>query len=509
MKKTILLTTLCLMAGLLFTGCKGSGADEELKLDQIKKRIESVAETKTAADETKNTEESATPGQAADETQADLRELLIRETRAAENEIASFLQDDFDGDGTEEAFALVGQVIDDWDSMKTVEGTVWFVSKDGCTDLYAASGMGLSDRTRMMQMGDTKYVLFDEVYATGLLTYVWSVSDGQAKQAPFSALGEVLTDTPDGAGRFRIMDSSYDCMYNPESSSWMGHTWKHYYFFYNDDDGPGRVEEYAGTPIDADTVQYLCGRDLIGDLIAPGDQVDSVFCRGNGLIVINYEHFADGCAMYYHYIYDFSKGCFVDDTGVTTGEEPLDGICKEALCPSIASYPQVPTPDGGYLDAEAEPYCGVLYRYKELQDSGKTWEEMEQVTPRTSLMDYGWPYSTNNDEIRYVYADLNGDGYDELIITYCNDPVDVYTNEGDAVYAYGVPYRGISRFYPDGTIWEALTMGVKGWRETWYRYNDRTYKFESVGGKLDPKMPEITFPEGKKISDVVIPEALR
>ena len=48
---------------------------------------------------------------------------------------------------------------------------------------------------------------------------------------------------------------------------------------------------------------------------------------------------------YYHYIYDFALDCFVDDCGIETGEEPLAGICKEALCPDIANYPEVPNPD--------------------------------------------------------------------------------------------------------------------------------------------------------------------
>lgn len=160
-------------------------------------------------------------------------------------------------------------------------------------------------------------------------------------------------------------------------------------------------------------------------------------------------------------------------------------------------------------DDEGELYCGVLYWYKELQDSGKSAEEMDKYSDRTQLIQHGWPNATDNNEIRYVYKDITGDGYDELIITYFNDPVDIYANYGDAVYAYGVPYRGIANIYPDGTIMEGLSAGTKGWIETWYKYDEKTYKYVSVKGKLNPEMSNVIFTGGKKISDVVVPESLR
>ena len=161
------------------------------------------------------------------------------------------------------------------------------------------------------------------------------------------------------------------------------------------------------------------------------------------------------------------------------------------------------------VDEEIEPYAGVLYWYKDLQDSGKTSEEMERYTSKTALVQHGWPFATNNDEVGYVYFDLTGDGYDELIITYYNDPVDIYSNEGDAVYSYGVPYRAIAELYPDGTIMEGLTLGVKGWKQTWYRYDENTYKYVPVEEDIQPAMSGIILPEGKKIKDVVVPESLK
>ena len=55
---------------------------------------------------------------------------------------------------------------------------------------------------------------------------------------------------------------------------------------------------------------------------------------------------------------------------------------------------------------------------------------------------------------------------------------------------------------------EGLTMGTKGWIETWYRYNEDTFKYEPLKEKLTPGVSAATFPEGTKIADVVVPSGL-
>ena len=176
---------------------------------------------------------------------------------------------------------------------------------------------------------------------------------------------------------------------------------------------------------------------------------------------------------------------------------------------SVRSGPSAAASEGKDIDEETEPYAGVLYWYKEIQDSGRSSDEMDKYASKTELVQHGWPYSTNNDEVRYVYKDLTGDGNNELIITYYNDPVDIYSNEGDAVYSYGVPYRALAAIYPDGTLMEGLTLGAKGWQETWYRYDDSTHKYVPVKEKLNPDVSEIILPEGKKIGEVVVPAELK
>ena len=350
MKKALLRILIPAFVCALLAGCGMSGKKEKAEdasfayadiISQKKQEMEEnagpEAEKEDDLPEESGAEDEETEDEAPDESIASLRDQFVQETG---EEPAEFVEDDFDGDGETEAFALIGEESDNYDGMRVVEGSVFYVTKSRNLKLLGPASIAVYDEPRTMTMGDTTYVLFDEVYTTALLTYVWSVENGKAVEAPFSALGEVLADTPDGEGRFRILDDEYDCMYDPASDSWMGHSWKNYYFFYNSE--TKEVEEYAGTEIDRDNVEFLCGRDLVGDLVPKGARVDSLFCRGNGMIVINFAETADGCVYYSHIIYDFTDETFVDDFGEACGEETQGGICREALCPQIANYPQVP-----------------------------------------------------------------------------------------------------------------------------------------------------------------------
>ncbi len=75
----------------------------------------------------------------------------------------------------------------------------------------------------------------------------------------------------------------------------------------------------------------------------PADaNIESLFTRGNGMVVLNFSYPSGSGRQYCHYIYDFNKGSLVDDTGNPTGKTPLDGTCLASLCPKIAAYPDYP-----------------------------------------------------------------------------------------------------------------------------------------------------------------------
>ena len=262
---------------------------------------------------------------------------LIAEGGVEEDKIVDFIRDDFDGDGKDEAFAIVGDEDVDFGS---VVGSAWFITDSKCENLFGNVGQGLLNEIREMNIGGTNYILISQLFVSESYTVVYYISDGELKLANFSGIGAVWYDekNPD---KFTITNSAYDMMWDNEIEAPIGHTWKKYYFFYDSEDG--LIHEYGGTPVDSETIKKFCNRDLVNELVPEGDKIGEVFIRGNGMIVINYEHKDDsGSINYYHYIYDTSKEGFIDDMGNDANEEPrLPGTYLSCLVPDMAVYPEV------------------------------------------------------------------------------------------------------------------------------------------------------------------------
>ncbi len=329
-----------LLGMMLLGGCAGAYDNAAVSTAEAETEPEkSIEETTEEADIGEAVaDEVPEEEQPVEKKETDLMAMLIEESGAKEEEVALFHKEDFDGDGAEEAFAIIGKRADDYGDASLVEGTVWFAGAGECRKLEECDGMGFSDKDRLMVLGNTKYVMFDEIYGTGALTDVWYVSEGKASAAEFSGVGEVIHDDYDAEGCFRIRDSSYDFMFDPEVNGTLGHTWKNYYFYY--DEADGLIHEFGGVEIDAKKAQELSGKDLVKELIPAEADVDSIYYRDNKQIIINYENKEDGYTYFYHFIYELEKGCLIDDFSEETEKEPLGGTCLKALCPEMAVYPE-------------------------------------------------------------------------------------------------------------------------------------------------------------------------
>ena len=269
----------------------------------------------------------------------DLKSELLDRAGAKESEIVMFHKEDFDGDGKEEAFAIIGE-IDGNSEYDLVDGSIWFVGPDSCIQLRESEGKNLHNSDRVMKFGETQYVLFDFEYATGIPTYVWYVSNSQVQQALFSGIGGVVPVT-DGRGDFRIVYEDYDALYDTLNNLKLGHTWKSYYFYYDESDK--QIYEYGGLSIDNETAENYCGTYLT-DLMKPGDQLDGYLWHDNGLIVMNFERHDGTDVRYYHYILDTVTFGLVDDAGGNnTSEEPLEGMYLKTIVPTMVKYPVSPS----------------------------------------------------------------------------------------------------------------------------------------------------------------------
>ena len=332
---------LCAILGIsLLCGCSEKRGSYEPAEEEAEEAEESETE-EGDTEESKPEEEPEEPEEPEEEKEADLKEILLKESKASEESLQVLQEADYDGDGTKEAFALIGESVDGYGTDELYEGSIWYVKEDGAQKLADSVAMGISSTVREMKMGETEYVMFDEYFISERMTYVWYVEDGEAVEAEFSRVGEVLDDLGE-KNRFRIVEGSYDAVQDTEFVDWNGHTWKSYYFFYDSEED--KVREYAGTHIDAETAEQWCGRDIVDELIPDVNMIDDIFCRGNCLITINYHSEEDGLTYYYHYHFDFEKGCLVDDNRAAYNGEALPGIYRQTICPRIASYPEVPGP---------------------------------------------------------------------------------------------------------------------------------------------------------------------
>ena len=139
---------------------------------------------------------------------------------------------------------------------------------------------------------------------------------------------------------------------------------------------------------------------------------------------------------------------------------------------------------------EFDSYNEVLYRHKEAQDrrysSKQTFDLMGFFTP---LIDRGWPYATMDDEVRYLYYDVNEDGEDELIITFCDEIAEIYGKCKDSYHMfYSAPYGADVTLYPDGMLKQSYPEGAEFPGTVWQKFDPVLgYYFDEFEEYLDSK----------------------
>ncbi len=122
--------------------------------------------------------------------------------------------------------------------------------------------------------------------------------------------------------------------------------------------------------------------------------------------------------------------------------------------------------------ARKEGYMEILDRYKEAQDNRYSEEELENMGFQTELIQHGWPFASNNDEVGYLYYDVDSDGEEELIITYYGAVIDIYGYDGSKVrMAFSTPYRSISELYPGGMLRCDSAAGMNNSSTGWYQFD--------------------------------------
>ena len=196
--------------------------------------------------------------------------------KESKNTIMAEYYADYDGDGTEEMFAVVGD--DDMGGGMYI----WFAN-DSMTKCVFDDGDSLyfdTQSERVCEVSDTQKLFIMERggYGSGSNSLCYHLKDGEPVRLNVS---EGLTHV--FGADFNIYPSAFD-NYLDESGMWTGHTWKPYYLRWTGDG----FKEYTGKKITLKKFKKFGGaKKYLKKIKKEGYQIDSVIRRSNGVINVN------------------------------------------------------------------------------------------------------------------------------------------------------------------------------------------------------------------------------
>ena len=206
-----------------------------------------------------------------------------------------------------------------------------------------------------------------------------------------------------------------------------------------------------------------------------------------------------------------------------------------------------------------DSYENLLCLYKEAQDRHYTDEQIELIFGYgEALLQYGWPDETSSYDVGYVYYDVDDDGKDEMILTFDNEIVEIYSYFGKKVKRFFSAWYGdeitlypggiLKKYAPEtadfpGTSWYSYDAGLGEYFADFEESNGEYYVFchydfsgperdaleaklredpdadmpvwiyefedmltKSDYQKLIPKSKPIKLPAGEKLADIELPD---
>lgn len=226
-----------------------------------------------------------------------LKRNLLTAAGAQENQILLFDCDDYDGDGKYEAFMIVGKshtYPGGWGEETTYTGTLYFAgAAHGVSALSDSYGI-YRKIDGVMDFGSRKYLFFyTDQYATANISELWTVRDGKpVEESGLLQRGEVVYRNTYPREEFEIWVDAYDWEHDIDVEldidMWIGHTWKPYFYHY--DQFEDRLKAYGGEEIAKDAFAALSETGLIEEIEAKGYTVGEIICWANDIVTINYHN---------------------------------------------------------------------------------------------------------------------------------------------------------------------------------------------------------------------------
>ena len=243
------------------------------------------------------------------DSEGSLRALLTNAT--GEEQLDYFWYGDYDGDGSCEAFAFIGEERSDG-----MIGDIWFVSPAVTTSVQTGKSY-----LAMEKQGEAASMLFfaEEWYGgSGSVAHMWVVEDGRPVKINVDINGGLSYG---GNNEFHAYPSAFDL-----STDGTGHTWKRYYYYL---DGK-TFREYGGIYInESDLLKFDGAQEILQRATGEGYSVRNIIYRGNGIININLVKGSTNANMTLRY----------DESSVTDLEVDFGGVYDLANTPSMAVYP--------------------------------------------------------------------------------------------------------------------------------------------------------------------------
>ena len=258
----------------------------------------------------------------------------------SEGQTIWFKFDDFDGDGTSEAFAFCGKA-----GAEYLEGVLWYVNENYAAELKES---GKWENPEIITVEDAVF-LFAENYDDGL-TYVFGIENSKVYETAVSGMFSKLEYQ--GGTDFTAEFTSYDYFEEEELAKQEEPTTKKYWFYIKD----GEFYEYGADDSlrRADLRKYEAGSDVMDIIYKQGltdellakyypnateEELDfiaeeagyfhSIMLRENGILHLNF--------------FGAYEDCFYITFAVTeTSSEIIDcgrGFYLPAAVEAIATYP--------------------------------------------------------------------------------------------------------------------------------------------------------------------------
>lgn len=302
----------------------------------------------------------------------------LNKAKELSKDINFFMYRDFDGNGTFEAFF---QLADSPNILRFISGETITEVTDKISSAYQAY--------------DVDGLCILQPFSNWESCYVFEVKDGKPQESVLSGCGMQLERDETQMCTLSAKQSAFDSA-SPAGS----HTWKPYWFFY--DNKSNEYREYGGKLITTKKLNTLGDfSEAFSEIEAEGGIVGDIFTRLNGYATINYqipdEHsdpemriYDNRYKLYFFNPYAYGKAIPVSYAENNAGYiEPPHGIYQAALNESIAVYPS----EYGNLGANDENgFIGTL---------GK--EKIKKITDKANAAEYGL-FDFDGDGVPEVYT---------------------------------------------------------------------------------------------------------